>query len=108
MISRTHGSSTKAAKLCAKARVERSCHVAGIGSRREGVPSARQRACHPDGRAAAKVIESVRPLVSELPLDPEPLRRRAETLEVEQRKTLKSHRANVQKLTESPTGEMFR
>lgn len=63
---------------------------------------------HPDGRAAAKVIESVRPLVSQLPLDPEPLRQRAETLEVEQRKTLKSHRANVQKLTESPTGEMFR
>ncbi len=66
---------------------------------------------YPDARAAAKVIETVNPLVPLLVLDTKPLREKARQIEAEVRKTLQETRESVSKMraaeTEGP-GEMYR
>ena len=66
---------------------------------------------YPDARAAAKVIETVNPLVPLLVLDTKPLREKARQIEAEVRKTLQQTRESVSKIraaeTEGP-GEMYR
>jgi uncharacterized protein len=66
---------------------------------------------YPDARAAAKVIETVNPLVPLLVLDTKPLRDKARQIEAEVRKTLQETRESVTKMraaeTEGP-GEMYR
>ncbi len=66
---------------------------------------------YPDARAAAKVIETVNPLVPLLVLDTKPLREKARQIEAEVRKTLQQTRDSVSKIraaeTEGP-GEMYR
>jgi len=66
---------------------------------------------YPDARAAAKVIETVNPLVPLLVLDTKPLREKARQIEAEVRKTLQETRDSVSKMraaeTEGP-GEMYR
>ncbi len=52
----------------------------------------------PDGRAAAKVVETIRPLVPQLGLDPGPLRQKSEELETEQREHLHAQRDAVTQL----------
>lgn len=66
---------------------------------------------YPDARAAAKVIETVNPLVPLLLLDTKPLREKARQIEAEVRKTLQQTRESVSNMrsgeTEGP-GEMYR
>jgi len=66
---------------------------------------------YPDARAAAKVIETVNPLVPLLVLDTKPLREKARQIEAEVRKTLQQTRESVSKMRaaegEGP-GEMYR
>lgn len=66
---------------------------------------------YPDARAAAKVIETVNPLVPLLLLDTKPLRDKARQIEAEVRKTLQQTRESVSSMrsgeTEGP-GEMYR
>jgi uncharacterized protein len=66
---------------------------------------------YPDARAAAKVIESVNPLVPMLVLDTKPLREKAEQIESEVRRSLKQQEKALSGLqrpeTEGP-GEMYR
>ncbi len=66
---------------------------------------------YPDARAAAKVIETVNPIVPLLVLDTKPLREKARQIESEVRKTLQQTRESVSKMraaeTEGP-GEMYR
>jgi uncharacterized protein len=66
---------------------------------------------YPDARAAAKVIETVNPLVPLIVLDTKPLREKARQIEAEVRKTLQQTRESVSKMraaeTEGP-GEMYR
>jgi uncharacterized protein len=65
----------------------------------------------PDARAAAKVIETVNPLVPLLLLDTKPLREKARQIEAEVRKNLQQTRESISNLrapeTEGP-GEMYR
>ncbi len=66
---------------------------------------------YPDARAAAKVIETVNPLVPLLVLDTKPLREKARQIEAEVRKTLQQTRESVSKMHEqesSGPGEMYR
>ncbi|MCI4348679.1 MAG: PAC2 family protein [Thermoplasmata archaeon] len=66
---------------------------------------------YPDARAAAKVIESINPLVPMLVLDTKPLREKAEEIEAEVRKTLKQQERAVRAMTPSEgegPGEMYR
>jgi uncharacterized protein len=66
---------------------------------------------YPDARAAAKVIETVNPLVPLLVLDTKPLREKARQIEAEVRKTLQQTRESVSKMREAETegpGEMYR
>jgi len=66
---------------------------------------------YPDARAAAKVIETVNPLVPLLLLDTKPLREKARQIETEVRKTLQQTRESVSSMRaaepEGP-GEMYR
>ncbi len=66
---------------------------------------------YPDARAAAKVIETVNPLVPLLVLDTKPLREKAKEIEGEVRKTLQQTRDSISTMrsneTEGP-GEMYR
>jgi len=66
---------------------------------------------YPDARAAAKVIETVNPLVPLLVLDTKPLRDKARQIEAEVRKTLQQTRESMSSMraneTEGP-GEMYR
>jgi uncharacterized protein len=66
---------------------------------------------YPDARAAAKVIETVNPLVPLLVLDTKPLREKAKEIEGEVRKTLQQTRDAMSSMrsteTEGP-GEMYR
>ncbi len=66
---------------------------------------------YPDARAAAKVIETVNPLVPLLLLDTKPLREKARQIEAEVRKTLQQTREPASPLrvgdAEGP-GEMYR
>ena len=66
---------------------------------------------YPDARAAAKVIETVNPLVPLLVLDTKPLREKARQIESEVRKTLQQTRESMSNMraneTEGP-GEMYR
>lgn len=65
----------------------------------------------PDARAAAKVIETVNPLVPMLVLDTKPLRERAKQLEAEVRRNLESQQRSMNSMRrgddEGP-GEMYR
>jgi len=66
---------------------------------------------YPDARAAAKVIETVNPLVPLLVLDTKPLREKAKQIEAEVRKTLQQTRESVSKMRDAATegpGEMYR
>ncbi len=66
---------------------------------------------YPDARAAAKVIETVNPLVPLLVLDTKPLREKARQIEAEVRKTLQETRESVSKMRTADTGgpgEMYR
>jgi uncharacterized protein len=66
---------------------------------------------YPDARAAAKVIESVNPLVPMLALDTKPLRDKARQIEAEVRKSLAQQRQSMSNLQRSETegpGEMYR
>ena len=66
---------------------------------------------YPDARAAAKVIETVNPLVPLLILDTKPLREKAREIEAEVRKTLEQTRESMTNMRaaelEGP-GEMYR
>jgi uncharacterized protein len=65
----------------------------------------------PDARAAAKVIESINPLVPLLVLDTKPLREKAEEIEAEVRQTLKQQEKSLAGLRppdEGGPGEMYR
>ncbi|HTT25889.1 MAG TPA: PAC2 family protein, partial [Thermoplasmata archaeon] len=65
----------------------------------------------PDARAAAKVIESINPLVPMLVLDTKPLREKARQIEAEVRKNLQQQQTSMQQLkTPEPAGpgEMYR
>jgi uncharacterized protein len=66
---------------------------------------------YPDARAAAKVIETVNPLVPLLVLDTQPLRDKAREIEAEVRKTLRQTRESMSSMraaeSEGP-GEMYR
>ena len=66
---------------------------------------------YPDARAAAKVIETVNPLVPLLVLDTKPLREKARQIEAEVRKTLQQTRESVSKMRAEENqgpGEMYR
>jgi uncharacterized protein len=66
---------------------------------------------YPDARAAAKVIESVNPLVPMLALDTKPLRDKARQIEAEVRKSLATQRQSLSNLRQAETegpGEMYR
>jgi uncharacterized protein len=65
----------------------------------------------PDARAAAKVIESINPLVPLLVLDTKPLREKAEEIEAEVRQTLKQQEkslAGMRSADAGGPGEMYR
>jgi uncharacterized protein len=66
---------------------------------------------YPDARAAAKVIETINPLVPLLVLDTGPLREKAKQIESEVRKTLQQTRESISSMQaadpEGP-GEMYR
>ncbi|HEV2165802.1 MAG TPA: PAC2 family protein [Thermoplasmata archaeon] len=65
----------------------------------------------PDARAAAKVIESINPLVPLLLLDTKPLREKAEEIEAEVRQTLKQQErslAGARTPDQGGPGEMYR
>ena len=66
---------------------------------------------YPDARAAAKVIETVNPLVPMLELDTKPLRERARQIEEEVRRTLEAQQRSLNSMRrgedEGP-GEMYR
>jgi uncharacterized protein len=66
---------------------------------------------HPDARAAAKVIETIKPLVPLLVLDTKPLREKAREIEGEVRRTLQQTRESMSSMSaaepEGP-GEMYR
>jgi uncharacterized protein len=66
---------------------------------------------YPDARAAAKVIETINPLVPLLVLDTKPLREKAREIESEVRKTLQQTRESMSSMRaaepEGP-GEMYR
>jgi uncharacterized protein len=66
---------------------------------------------YPDARAAAKVIETVNPLVPLIVLDTKPLREKARQIEAEVRKTLQQTRESVSQMRAAETqgpGEMYR
>ncbi len=66
---------------------------------------------YPDARAAAKVIESVNPLVPLLVLDTRPLRQKAEEIESEVRRTLRQQEkamAGMRSPEVAGPGEMYR
>jgi uncharacterized protein len=66
---------------------------------------------YPDARAAAKVIETINPLVPLLVLDTKPLREKARQIEMEVRKTLQQTRKSVSRMREAEPegpGEMYR
>lgn len=65
----------------------------------------------PDARAAAKVIESINPLVPMLVLDTKPLREKARQIEAEVRKSLRQQRESLSSLRQGEPegpGEMYR
>ncbi|HEV2317498.1 MAG TPA: PAC2 family protein [Thermoplasmata archaeon] len=65
----------------------------------------------PDARAAAKVIESINPLVPMLVLDTKPLREKARQIESEVRKSLAQQRQSLSNMRQAETegpGEMYR
>ncbi|HEV2520364.1 MAG TPA: PAC2 family protein [Thermoplasmata archaeon] len=65
----------------------------------------------PDARAAAKVIESINPLVPLMVLDTKPLREKAEEIEAEVRQTLKQQEkslSSTRPLDSGGPGEMYR
>ncbi len=65
----------------------------------------------PDARAAAKVIESINPLVPMLVLDTKPLREKARLLEAQMRKSLEEQKRSMTSLRENEpagVGEMYR
>ena len=65
----------------------------------------------PDARAAAKVIETVNPLVPLLVLDTKPLREKAKEIESEVRKTLDQQQRSISSMRENQAegpGEMYR
>jgi len=66
---------------------------------------------YPDARAAAKVIETINPLVPLLVLDTKPLRDKARQIESEVRKTLQQTResmASMRNAEPEGSGEMYR
>jgi len=66
---------------------------------------------YPDARAAAKVIETVNPLVPLLVLDTKPLREKARQIESEVRKTLQQTRESMSRMRAAEpegAGEMYR
>jgi uncharacterized protein len=66
---------------------------------------------YPDARAAAKVIETINPLVPMLVLDTKPLREKAREIEAEVRKTLHQQQESMASMrTNEPVGpgEMYR
>jgi uncharacterized protein len=63
----------------------------------------------PDARAAAKVIESINPLVPMLVLDTKPLREKARQLEAQMRKSLDEQKKSLSSMRQNEVaGEMYR
>ncbi len=65
----------------------------------------------PDARAAAKVIESINPLVPMLALDTKPLREKARQLEAQMRRSLDEQKKTMSSMRQGETegpGEMYR
>ena len=65
----------------------------------------------PDARAAAKVIESINPLVPMLVLDTKPLREKARQIETEVRKNLQQQQTSMAQMRQPDStgpGEMYR
>lgn len=66
---------------------------------------------YPDARAAAKVIETINPLVPMLVLDTKPLREKAQEIEGEVRHSLKQQQQSMERMRPSEPsgpGEMYR
>jgi uncharacterized protein len=66
---------------------------------------------YPDARAAAKVIETINPLVPMLVLDTKPLREKAREIETEVRKNLQQQQTSMNNMKPAETagpGEMYR
>jgi uncharacterized protein len=66
---------------------------------------------YPDARAAAKVIESINPLVPMLVLDTKPLREKARQIESEVRKSLQQQQQSMERMRSPDSqgpGEMYR
>jgi uncharacterized protein len=66
---------------------------------------------YPDARAAAKIIETINPLVPMLVLDTKPLRDKARQIEAEVRKSLAQQRQSLSNMRQAETegpGEMYR
>ena len=62
---------------------------------------------HPDARAAAQFIESLRPLVPKISLDTDPLRKRAEEIESTLRANLRSQACSIESLKTTPPSSMY-
>jgi predicted ATP-grasp superfamily ATP-dependent carboligase len=72
---------------------------------------AEAQADYPDARAAAKVIETINPLVPMLVLDTKPLREKARQIEAEVRKNLAQQQQSMTSMRTAETagpGEMYR
>ena len=66
---------------------------------------------YPDARAAAKVIETINPLVPMLVLDTKPLREKARQIELEVRKNLQQQQQSISSIQRNEVigpGEMYR
>ena len=66
---------------------------------------------YPDARAAAKVIETINPLVPMLVLDTKPLREKARQIEAQVRKSLQQQQQSMAQMRENTSpgpGEMYR
>jgi uncharacterized protein len=63
---------------------------------------------HPDARAAARMLEIIRPMVPMLVIDTMPLKRKAEEIEGELRRNMVQQRASLKELEEPGGGEMYR
>ena len=69
---------------------------------------ARSHKAHPDARAAAQLIESLRPLIPKIPLDADPLRGKAEEIESAMRTNLRAQSRSMENLKTTPPSSMYR
>lgn len=63
---------------------------------------------YPDARAAAKVIETINPLVPMMVIDTKPLRAKAAEIETEMRKSMTTQRESLDQMSQVGVGGMYR